>query len=85
MSKKKQSPRMFLIFKFLEIWFREMANMMASCAEVGMVATLKAEYMHNAQLDSGQSDGCVVGQTPAEAGSSSPESPLVVQSANFEI
>ena len=59
--------------------------MMASCAEVGMVATLKAEYMHNAQLDSGQSDGCAVGQTPAEAGSSSPESPLVVQSANFEI
>ena len=48
MSRKKQNPWMFWIFKFLEIWFREMANMMASCAEVGMIATLKAEYMHNA-------------------------------------
>lgn len=85
MSKKKQNPRMFLIFKFLEIWFREMANMMASCAEVGMVATLKAEYMHNAQSDSDQSDGCIVGHAPAEAGSSSSEPPLIVQSANFEI
>lgn len=85
MSRKKQNPWMFWIFKFLEIWFREMANMMASCAEVGMIATLKAEYMHNAQLDSAQSDGCVVGHAPADAGSSSSEPPLVVQSANFEI
>ena len=71
MSRKKQNPWMFWIFKFLEIWFRELADMMASCAEVGMVATLKAEYIQNAQLDGDQSDGCVVDQTLAEGGSSS--------------
>ena len=81
---KKPHPRLYLVYKWFQFFFQALAEMFASCAEVGMIATLKAEYMQDAQSDSAQSDGCIVGHAPAEAGSSSSESPLVVQSAKFE-
>ena len=48
---------MFMVYKWFEIFFRELADMMASCARIGMVATLKAEYMQPAQPDAALIDG----------------------------
>ena len=39
-----QNARMYWIYKWFEFFFRALADMMASCAEIGMVATLRAEY-----------------------------------------
>ena len=43
--------KMYMVYKWFEFFFLALADMMASCAEVGMVATLKAEYMQDAQSD----------------------------------
>lgn len=51
---------MFMVYKWFEIFFRELADMMASCARIGMVATLKAEYMQPvdvALIDGSESGG----------------------------
>lgn len=59
---KKPHPRLYLVYKWFEFFFLALAEMFASCAKVGMIATLKAEYMQDAQLDSDQTDGSVADQ-----------------------
>ena len=66
---KKPHPRLYLVYKWFEFFFLALAEMFASCAEVGMIETLKAEYMQDAQLNRDQTDGCTAHQAPAEAGS----------------
>ena len=66
---KKPYPRLYLVYKWFQFFFEALAEMFASCAEIGMIATLKAEYMQDAQLNSDQTDGSVTDQAPVEAGS----------------
>lgn len=50
---------MWIIYKWLEFFFLHLSEMFASCAKIGMVATLKAEYMQDAQNHADQIDGSV--------------------------
>ena len=51
-------PKLYYVWKFMYFFCLEFAQIFESCAERGFWATLKAEYMQDAQSDVDQSDGC---------------------------